>query len=268
MKLRAPTNKPIVLKPVRPNLGVEARYAVQLSALVDAMNKSILYWMTAAYRANRPVMAADASPAEELRKVMRKLGQRWVKQFDAAAKEIAEEFATKTRDVAERSMQRILKDAGFAVSFKPTPAMRDALDAVVGENVALIKSIPSQQFTQIESAVMRSVQAGRDLKGLQDELLALGAKSKNRAAFIARDQSNKATAAMSKARRLSLGLTKSKWRHSRGGVHPRQSHVAADGTIYDTDRGCLIDGEYIMPGEKINCRCQAQAIIPGFDDED
>lgn len=268
MKLRSPTSKPIVLKSVRPNLGVAARYHAQLGALVEAMNKSVLYWITAAYRANPPTMAADASPAEELRKAMRKLGRRWVRQFDEAAKTIADEFATKTREAAETSMRRILADVGFTVPFKPTPAMRDALDAVVGENVALIKSIPSEQFTKIETAVMRSVQAGRDLKTLQDELIGLGAKSKNRAALIARDQSNKATAAMSKARRLSLGLTKSKWRHSRGGVHPRPSHVAADGTIYDTDKGCLIDGKYIMPGEEINCRCQAQAIIPGFDDED
>jgi uncharacterized protein with gpF-like domain len=265
--LRAATSKPIVLKPVHPNLGVEAAYRVQVESLVDAMNKSILYWITAAYRANPPAMAQDATPADALIKVMRKLGRRWIRQFDEAAKKIAEEFATKTRDVAEKSMQRLLREAGFTVPFTPTPAMRDALDAVVGENVALIKSIPSEQFTKIETAVMRSVQAGRDLKTLQDELIGLGAKSKNRAALIARDQATKATAAMSKARRLSLGLTKSKWKHSRGGVHPRKSHMDADGTVYETAVGCLIDGEYIMPGEKINCRCQAQAIIPGFDDD-
>lgn len=264
--LRSPTNKPITLKPVRPNLGVEAAYLRQLDDLVDAMNKSVIYWLTAAYRANTPAMAVDASPAEELRKAMRKLGRRWIKDFDEASKKIATEFATKSQDAAERAMSKILKDVGFSVPFKPSPAMRDAFESVVGENVALINSIPSQQFTAIEGAVARAVQSGRDLKTLQTDLLALGAKSKNRAAFIARDQTNKATAVMSKARRLSLGLTQAKWVHSRGGVHPRKSHVAASGTIYDTAVGCLIDGEYIMPGELPNCRCQAAAVIPGFED--
>lgn len=265
MTLRAP-GKAITLKPVRPNVGLEMKYRRQLDALVEAMNKSVLYWISAAYKANPPAMAMDASPANALRKVMRNLARRWIKNFDDAAVTIAEAFATETHDVAERAMKKALKDAGFTVPFKATPAMRDALDSVVGENVALIKSIPSQQFTKIEGAVMRSVQAGRDLKTLREELLDLGATSKNRAVFIARDQNNKATAAMSKARRLSLGLTQSKWVHSGGGVHPRPSHVAADGTIYETEKGCLIDGEYIMPGELINCRCQARAVIPGFED--
>lgn len=265
-KLRAPTSKPITLKPVRPNVGVEVAYQRALVRLVDEMNTSVLYWLSASYRANPTALGADASPVNELRKAMRALGKRWIKKFDEASTKIATLFATQATDVAERSMMKILKDVGFAVPFKATPAMKDALESVVGENVALIRSIPSQQFDKIEQAVMRSVQAGRDLKALQDELLALGAKSKMRAALIARDQNNKATAVMGKARRLSLGLTQSKWVHSRGGVHPRKSHVAADGEIYDTERGCLIDGEYIMPGELINCRCQARAVIPGFED--
>lgn len=265
MNLRAP-GKAITLAPVRPNLGIEAAYRRRLHRMVEAMNKSILFWITAEYRANPPAMAMDASPANAMRAIMTKLARRWIKQFDEAAVTIAAAFASETKDVADRVMMKALKDAGFAVAFKQTPAMRDALDSVIGENVALIKSIPSQQFTKIESAVMRSVQAGRDLKALREELLDLGAKNKNRAAFIARDQANKSNAAMTKARRLSLGLTKSKWVHSGGGVHPRQSHVDASGTIYETEQGCLIDGEYIMPGELPNCRCISRAVIPGFED--
>jgi uncharacterized protein with gpF-like domain len=240
-ELRAP-GKAVTLKPVRPNVGVEMAYQRALTDLVDDMNKSVLYWIGAAYRANPPAMAMDATPSEELRKVMKKLARRWIKSFDEASTKIANAFATQAQAHAERTMSKVLKDAGFTVP------------------------IPSQQFTAIEGAVMRSVQAGRDLKTLREELLALGAKSKNRAALISRDQNNKATAVVTKARRLSLGLTKAKWRHSRGGVHPRKSHVEADGTIYDVTIGCLIDGEYIMPGEKINCRCTSSVVIPGIDD--
>ena len=267
MNLRAPTKRSITLQPVRPNLGVEAAYRRKLDALVIDMNNSVLYWMSAAYKANPPAMAMDASPAAALTAMMRRLGKRWIKRFDDASKDIAAVFATQSREAAERSMKKILADVGFSVPFTQTPAMKDAFDSVLSSNVALIKSIPSQQFEKIEGAIMRSVQSGRDLKSLQTELLGLGDISKNRAAFIARDQSNKATAVMSKARRLSLGLTKAKWMHSGGGVHPRPSHVAANGKEYDVAQGCLIDGEYIMPGELPNCRCQSRAIIPGFDNE-
>lgn len=266
MRLQAATKKPIVLKPVRPNVGLEMVYQKRMVGMIDEMNKSILYWLSAAWRANPTALGADASPVDTLRKIMRAMGRRWIKRFDAAAETIATEFATKNREHAERTMKKILKDVGFAVPFKPTPAMRDALQSCIGENVALIKSIPAKQFDQIEQAVMRSVQAGRDLGKLREELEHIGAKTRGRAANIARDQNAKATEAMNKARRISLGLTKSKWLHSHAGMHPRKSHVEANGRIYDTEQGCLIDGEYIMPGEKINCRCKARAIIPGIDD--
>ncbi len=113
---------------------------------------------------------------------------------------------------------------------------------------------------------MRSVQTGRDLGQLRSDILARYDVTKKRAALIARDQNNKATAVMEKARRISIGITQAKWAHSRGGKEPRASHVAANGKIYDVAKGCLIDGKYIMPGEEINCRCVSHAVIPGFED--
>lgn len=265
MTLRAP-GKAIVLPPDRPNAGLRVKYQRQLDDLVDAMNKSVLWWVGAAYNGTPPSMAMDASSASVLSSVIKKLARRWIRQFDEAAVKIADSFATDTREIADGKMRRALRDAGFTVKFQQSSDMKDAFDSVVGENVGLIRSIPSEQFTKIEGAVMRSVQAGRNLKQLQDELMTLGAKSKKRAAFIARDQNNKATAAMSKARRLSLGITSAKWKHSGGGTHPRPSHVEADGTVYDIAQGCLIDGEYIMPGELPNCGCTSAAVIPGFED--
>lgn len=265
MKTR--TNETI-LKPIRPNEGVTADYYARLERLIDAMNRSIEWHIAAAYRATPPTMAQDASPAEELRKIVGKLARRWIRDFDEAAERIATLFANGATKNAEASFKTILKKAGFTVPFKPSPVMEDAFASVVGENVALIRSIPSKQFDKIEQAVMRSVQAGRDLKALSDELMDLGAKSRNRAAFIARDQNNKATAVMTKARRISLGITEAIWVHSGGGVHPRKSHQKAsrDKLRYDITKGALIDGEYIMPGELPNCRCTSRAVIPGFGD--
>lgn len=270
MQLRAP-GKSIVIRPVRPNLGVQEAYRKQLLVMVEAMNASIIWWVSAAYRGDLPAMAMAmdaATPATVLRRVMVKLARRWQRQFDEAAEKMATTFADGATKAAEANAKSILAKAGFSVPFVQTPDMRDAFSSVVGENIALIKSMPAQAMTDVQGAVMRSVQAGRDLGTLRDELISLGAKSENRAALIARDQNNKATAVMSKARRLSLGLTKAKWRHSKGGVHPRKSHQAADSKVYDIAVGCYIDGEYIMPGEKINCRCVSAVIIPGFDSED
>ena len=249
-------------------MGNEVCYYTELLALIDDMNKSVAYWLLADYRANPPAMALDATPASILRATMRKLARRWIKQFDAVANKLAEGFADRTQGAADGTMMRMLKDAGFAVKFTQSEQMRDAYSSVIGENVGLIKSIPAKYLADVEGDVMRSVQAGRDLKALQNDLLSRYDLTKKRAAFIARDQNNKATAVMSKARRLSVGITQAEWVHSGGGVHPRESHVkaGADKRRYDVAKGCLIDGEYIMPGELPNCRCQSRAIIPGFDE--
>ncbi len=258
------------LKPTRPNLGIEAKYYADLATLIDAMHKSVNYWLTAEYRANPPAMAQDATPATALRAAMAKLGRRWLREFDEASAKLSDRFADASAKYSDASMRAELKRVGFSVPFTQTPDMRDALSSVIGENVALIKSIPAKYLADVEGDVMRSVQAGRDLKSLQTQLVDRYDLSKKRAAFIARDQNNKATAVMTKARRLSLGITQAEWVHSGGGVHPRQSHVKAgrERKRYDVAKGCEIDGEFIMPGELPNCRCTSRAIIPGFDDED
>lgn len=255
-----------ILKPTRPNVGIEANYRAALDKWVDAMHRSVTYWILAAYKANPPTMAMDASPADALTREMRKLARRWLRQFDEAAEKMAVLFANGVTKYTEASAKMILRDAGFSIPFKPSKVMTDAFDSVRNENVNLIKSIPQKYLTDVEGAVMRSVQSGRDLGTLADDLQKHYDVTKRRAAFIARDQNNKATAVMTKARRLSIGITEAVWVHSGGGVKPRPSHVkaGAEKRRYNITEGCEIDGEFIMPGELPNCRCVSRPVIKGF----
>ena len=54
-----------------------------------------------------------------------------------------------------------------------TPAVRDAFNASLAENVGLIKSIPEKYLQQVEGVVMRSYSAGRDLETMVKELKTL-----------------------------------------------------------------------------------------------
>jgi hypothetical protein len=65
-----------VLRGVQPNAGIEAAYRRKMQALITEMDKSVVYWLRAAYRANVPVMAQDRTPADELRDAIRKLAKR------------------------------------------------------------------------------------------------------------------------------------------------------------------------------------------------
>ncbi len=266
--IRDKAGKKIALKAVRPNLGIAVAYRKKLRALIAEMSDSYEWWLRAQYRENPPAMAMDATAAADLEKELRKLGKRWTKRFDEAAPKLAEWFAKASANRSDAALRKILRDAGFSVKFKMTRAMRDILDATVAENVALIKSIPQEFHTQIQGTVMRSVTAGRDLSILSKDLQKRYGISERRAAVIARNQNNMATASMTRARQTEMGITEAIWLHSHGGKTPRKTHLANSGKRYNIVEGWLDPdpnvNRRIWPGELINCRCVSKPVVRGF----
>lgn len=278
---------PRTLKPVRPNAGTEALYRRKLAELIGAMQESVLFWLKAAYKANKPVMAQDELPANELKRAVRKLSRRWQRNFDKAAPLLADYFTTAASRRSKTLLAKILRDGGFTVEFRMTRAMRDVMNASINEQVGLIKSIPQKYFTDVEGAVMRSVAKGGDLHSLIKEIgpnvdlarinqgrkpgetnKSLYARTQRRAAFIARDQTNKMLASITRVRQQEAGIVEAIWQHSGGGKEPRESHVAASKRQqrYDITKGWWDPDveQFIFPGELPNCRCVSKPVIPGF----
>lgn len=257
---------PQTLRAIHPNAGVEAWYRRQLDNQVREMQKSVVYWLTANYKASGAAVAMDASPAVFMRDAMRKLAKRWEKSFDDIAQKLADRFATDAMKNTDVSLGSALKDAGFTVEFKMTSQMNNALQATISENVGLIRSIPEKYFAEVEGMVMRSVARGRDLGYLTEELQKRYGITRRRAAFIALDQNNKATSVMQIARQRSLGIEEAEWAHSGAGKEPRHSHVVAGRKKqrFRLEKGCYIDGEWIFPGQKPRCKCTHRVVIPGI----
>ena len=243
------------MQPIRPNAGLRTKYQRVLEEAVSEMDKSLRYWLTAAYRKEADRIALDASPAAILAAAFRKLARRWQRRFDKLAPELAEYFATAACDRSDAAMMAALRKAGFTVRFRMTAAQRDAVQAVIQENVSLIKSVASQHLAQVEGTVMRSIAAGRDLHTLAADLEKTHGVTKRRAAFIARDQNNKATAVLTRTRQIELGATQARWLHSAGGKTPRPEHVAFSGHLYDVRKGAYLEGKWVWPGSEPNCRC-------------
>lgn len=249
------------VRAVHANRGIEAKYRKKLRAMIDEIQSSVIYWMQAAYRKSPPRLAQDSTPSERIFKELRELADRWITKLEYEVPNIAEAYVSGMFDSSSRAFQHALKAAGWTVQFKMTPAVRDAFEASLAENISLIKSIPERYFQQVEGIVMRSYSSGRDLETMVAELKALYPAAAHRAELIARDQSNKANAVVNSARQMELGITRAKWMHSHAGKNPRPDHVAANGKEYDIAQGCLISGKYIQPGEEINCRCTSRPII-------
>lgn len=262
------TGKEIILRPIHPNAGIEAEYRRKLLKLVDEMGRSLSFWLQAAYRANPPALATDETPAVALRSALRRLTRQWQKNFDEAADDLAKWFAQSSSRRSDAALRSILKKGGFSVEFKLTAPVRDVLQATIAENVSLIRSIPAHYLTQVEGAVMRSVTAGRDLAALSKELQEQFGVTRRRAAFISRDQNNKSTAAITRARQVDLGITEAVWVHSGGGRHPRPTHVKAgrDRVHFDVKKGWYDSAikKWIWPGTEPNCRCVSRSVVKGF----
>ncbi len=264
--IASPTGKAVTLDPIRPNLGVDIAYQKKLDALIArmaaAMNRAIL----AVYRANPPELAQDESSPAALRAAMNSLGREWAKRFDDFAEHDAKRFVRSAAGSADRAFAAALKKAGFTVEFKMGRAASEIITAAVAENVALIKSIPEQYLTQVEGVVMRGVAVGRDLGSVATELQVQFGVTKRRAALIARDQNNKATAAITRARQIEVGSDQAEWVHSAGGRKPRPTHVANNNKKYNIAEGWLdpATDKRIWPGTEINCRCVSRTIIKGL----
>lgn len=252
---RRKRNKQVTLNPARPNAGTQALYRRKLMEMFRPMYDETVETVRRAYEHNEPEMAADSTPANVLQQAVRRMVLRWQKRWDLGAPELAKWFAQSVVDRTDASLQASLRKAGMSVRFQMTPQVTDIAAATVHQNVQLIKSIPQEFLGEVEGLVMRSVQTGRDLHQLTQDLQARYGITERRATIIARDQNNKATSAIVNARQRQLGITEAIWLHSKGRKHPRKKHLAAHGERYDVTKGLPVGdkGQYVFPGEEINC---------------
>jgi uncharacterized protein with gpF-like domain len=261
--------KPKTVRGIRANVGTIANYSAALDGHVKEMHDSMMYWLQAAYKKQPPALATlvanDATPpSKRIKKILKQYGDKWIQKFNEWAPILAERYTKETFKHTDGAFRRALRESGWAVEFTMSPAVADAFQASLAENIGLIRSIPEKYLQQVEGAVMRAYAVGGDLQAMVKDLNAIYPGASHRAKLIARDQTRKATAVVQRARQLELGFVDAIWMHSHAGKEPRISHMKAgkDKRQYKIAEGCYIDGEYIQPGEKINCRCTARAVLP------
>ena len=261
MKLRALGREPILIAGVRPNAGVRAMYQRELLRLVNAMCAAVDNTLLPIYKTR---MGLDAT----LQATLRRLSKRWQGSFDNMAGTISEAFANNVLRHSDLAFQAALSKGGFTVPFRPTKPILQKVRGITRDNVDLIKSIPSEFFGAIHADVFESVKSGRDLAGLTEKLHERYAITRRRAAFISRDQNNKATAQIHKLRQLDLGIEEGIWHHTAASLQPREEHAEFDGERYSIAEGHDFENGSgpVQPGEDYNCGCFGSSVIPGYDD--
>jgi uncharacterized protein with gpF-like domain len=255
------------LRAIRPNKGIEMDYRKKLTALIVRMQKEVQREILRVYRGEEAQIATDAVPANVLYRLIRNLRDKYQKLFNKKSLSLARWFVNNVNRYTEISLKgalehyqsekfkRELNDLGLLHNFRQTPALTNAAQSFVHENVNLIKSIPEKYFTEVEGMVMRGIRDEKPSSWVNDELAKRYGITTRRAIMIARDQNHKATEQLNRTRQLGLGVKRGMWQHATGVKEPRHSHERANGKIFDLDKGLKVDGEFIFPGEKINCHC-------------
>jgi uncharacterized protein with gpF-like domain len=217
-------------------------------------------------------VAMDApSSTLKLHKQLQKWGEKWRGKFDGISGRLAKKFASRSFTSVDTALKAALREAGFTVSFKNSRKVLEAYKLTVADNVGLIRNLQASYYNKIQQDVWASVRAGADMHTLSQKLQNSYGIEEKRAALISRDQNAKAKAVLETTRRQELGIQYAIWQHSAGGREPRPLHVAwgRENKVFDLSKGLYDtdEGEWVFPGQLINCRCTSRAVIPGIDNE-
>jgi len=264
------------LPPVRPRLAalpraprqphpdvVAIEYAHELVAIAEAVALEL--------RASfLPVLGALLREAKGLRLDAddpRKLAARareTARRVTADAEVKARRAAART-DVFVKNQLRTLSLSQVGLDlFSAEPDLRQVNRAFVRENVQLIRSLAEDQIGEVESIVQDAVERGRRHETVAKEIEARFGIAERRAALIARDQIGTANAKLTEARQRAAGVDRYMWQTSQDS-RVRDEHEVLEGTIHSWDDPPPSGprGEFMHPGEPINCRCNA---VPVLDD--
>lgn len=178
---------------------------------------------------------------------------------DRRLEQIATDMGGQVSDFNRREVTRVIERAVGANPFIAEPWLNDQMKLFVTDNVALIKTVKTRYFNEIESAVMRGARAGLRHEVIRQQIMERGDVARSNAKRIARDQVNKFNGQLNSLRQKSLSIKKYRWR-TVSDNRVRDSHASREGQVYSWDDPPA--GGH--PGEDIQCRCWAEPIL---DDE-
>ena len=194
--------------------------------------------------------------ADRFLKAAEKLGKA---DIDGVAKKIAQGLLIRgnTQNIQEVSKD-LKRQTGVDLQgyLYNSGKVAEKLEQLTTANVLLIKSIPSQYLDKIQATVMQAQVKGTLTKDLAKQIKEIGGVTEKRAKLIARDQSAKINATLTRARHEEMGVTQYIWSTS-GDERVRDSHAENDGKVFSYDNPPPTGN----PGDEINCRCIAVPVL-------
>lgn len=143
--------------------------------------------------------------------------------------------------------------------YRSEPWLMPRMENWIAQNTQLIKSVPEQYLTQVQTVLRQGVMNGIAPGALAKEISEKTGVTLRRANIIARDQVSKANSDLSEYRMKDLGVDSYVWNT----VHDervRPTHRLSDGQTYTFKEGSP-HANHRNPGQEILCRCWARPVF-------
>ncbi len=160
----------------------------------------------------------------------------------------------------KRQFDRINNSVFGIDIFIDQPWLQDQLKLFESQNAKLIRSLPKQELDQISQIIERGLQEGSRFHSMTQSIQERFGITRRRARLIARDQTSKLNASLTKLRQQELGVEEYIWQTA-GDERVRPTHRAHDGKKFRWDNPPKDSGH---PGTDINCRCIAVPVLEGL----
>jgi SPP1 gp7 family putative phage head morphogenesis protein len=176
----------------------------------------------------------------------------------ARAKAIAEQAAPESGKRLERHSKAEFSRLGIKLR-EAEPKLGPLITRFRRENVELITSLVGRELDTIQALLADG--EGRRVESLAKDIEERFGVTTSKAELIARDQTLKLNSAISHTRMSAALVTRGIWTTS-GDERVRESHAAMDGVEFDLDDPPEVDGEKVLPGEPVQCRCTTYPVLP------
>lgn len=264
--------KRVVGNPVLPNACVRIKYANELlnalKPLFESYRNHLLDYLGYGKITFDSTDDREFKYTKDFDKLLSDINKSFSVSFEMQASILARSFVQGATSETIKRADIAFKNLGgeeMLTITAPKLNVSKTVKRAVKDNIALIKSIPLSFHKRLRRILRKNAKSGGlDSAKLFRAIQETKTITKKRAVLIARDQTKKLNAVVTRDRFLDLGVTEFKWVHTKAGKTFRSLHVSYNGKIFSLANPPVIDektGERGLPAQLINCHCQMRPVI-------
>ena len=267
-KLPSNKKKPVKVKPLRTPRALEQELDNFIKFMVKTSTKRFETKVLNAMNKSTVDKFQDAQTGNYA-KIFNKL----VKQFERS---INQQFSSKRiQDYIKKLYKRTdkMNDKAFyhaiqskvgvdAKSIIGTDGLNSFVNAKSLETIGQVVKLKNDMLQNLSQNTLRLMSAGKNLETLYEEVTNTKQKNLNKSELVSRNELKAFNTQLNNKRASNLGIQKAVW-NTVGDERSRPCHVKRDGLEFDIEKGLYhsCDGEWLKPGEEINCRCFATYVV-------